>query len=68
MIQNPSLSNNEHSKILDGRNDPRNGSKWDRKKHESTELTYFDLRYKMGEAAGRSREFARIAFSIGVTP
>ena len=50
MIRNPSFSKNKHSKILDGRKDPCNGSKWDKKKHKPTELTYFDLRYKVGDA------------------
>jgi len=51
MKRNPRLSKKECAKILDGRKEPRDGSKWDDKVHAATGLNHIDLRYKVGEAA-----------------
>jgi hypothetical protein len=49
MKRNPILSNSDCNKILNGRKEDRDGSKWDEKIHEPTGLTYVDLRYAVGD-------------------
>lgn len=52
MTRSPKPPKTQNSIILDGRAGPK-GSKWDEKIHTPTGLTYYDLRYKVGEAVVR---------------
>ena len=67
MKQNPKMTRAEANKILAGRDEIENGTKWDKKIHNRTNLTYFELRYKVGDAAYYEKSFVAIAKQYGVS-